>query len=755
MLFNLLYHNQLIMKSSSVKNRPTLSSISLLKHEPGLKSPVGGNRRTHSILLTPFSAQEWNLAGVIAELINSITEFPDITNLGTMKPAHVVISRTSALINAVRQLTTACVDAVSKRHSSRTALEDITALKVIIHKATASAVDCIKESIKAEKLESDTRKQVLVDHLIDISHQANDMVEMATDVIRKMRDSIPDHLSYRSDSPKNSVPRNEAVTIEPDGEGFAMAVSFEASSNAICSTCNLRMSSSEEGIEYEDRVYHLDCFKCVSCTQPVTSLSFLTHQDKPLCSGCSPKCASCNDPVVTDCFLALEKTFHLDCFKCHLCNCVIPPDDNFYRREDSACCAKCMSNPRHSVFHQKWNPKMNTRFSQDLHTSEFSSGLATLKISERNEPSPQGPVPPPRSARARKRSDTTNISTVEPIPPKRKGSIQISMDGPDLQRLSKTSSTRRPLQSSTAHARTIAGVLSNEHGVDFMIRFCIEGFCVEKLFFWMDVEQFRQAVEKQPELSMEFVHQMHEKYIRPGAELEIVLHPKISANIERQIQKSTVSHSIFDAAQHAIFEDLEHSVLPRFLESSHGYRYLEKIMIQRIREQNGESVSNLLPSSMPSVEDLRNPMHLLALAIVDFEKRYVPEKQYVYEISLTRALHAFPDDYDLSNMPKRQLSPVIYRTFGEFEDLHFSLGKELPHLLTKLPLMPSKTGTIFKLGQVRSGKGLLLELSQYISRLLQVSPEIIKSKALSKFSTPTHDDLVNYEFKERLELPSP
>ena len=70
--------------------------------------------------------------------------------------------------------------------------------------------------------------------------------------------------------------------------------------------------------------YHNECFCCVQCDAPFASVSdpiSVNELGLPLCQNCTSKviCHECSNPIADQALEALGKTFHINCFSCEFC----------------------------------------------------------------------------------------------------------------------------------------------------------------------------------------------------------------------------------------------------------------------------------------------------------------------------------------------------------------------------------------------------------------------------------------------------
>ena len=110
------------MTANKASRARTLQQVSKLRitdfsgDTDNVKPPI--SNRCQSILLTPFSTQEWKLASSIAELMEIIAKYPDVPIhiLGAdnvRKPSQVVVTKASLVVASVKQLSASCMDAIT------------------------------------------------------------------------------------------------------------------------------------------------------------------------------------------------------------------------------------------------------------------------------------------------------------------------------------------------------------------------------------------------------------------------------------------------------------------------------------------------------------------------------------------------------------------------------------------------------------------------------------------------------------------
>ncbi|KAI8098176.1 uncharacterized protein B0P05DRAFT_520801 [Gilbertella persicaria] len=74
-------------------------------------------------------------------------------------------------------------------------------------------------------------------------------------------------------------------------------------------------------IAFGDSLFHLKCFICAKCSEPVdceSNLLLLTN-GKPVCENCSYCCNACKLVIHDEAIMTGDQAYHADCFKCVSC----------------------------------------------------------------------------------------------------------------------------------------------------------------------------------------------------------------------------------------------------------------------------------------------------------------------------------------------------------------------------------------------------------------------------------------------------
>ncbi len=112
------------IKNTQNNNFKTLQQVGSLQLSDFVNSDmtnriVKQNNRCHSIILTPFSAQELKLASAIAELMEIIAKYPNVPDSflvgDSRKPSQLVVTKASVVVGAVKLLSASCISVISNR----------------------------------------------------------------------------------------------------------------------------------------------------------------------------------------------------------------------------------------------------------------------------------------------------------------------------------------------------------------------------------------------------------------------------------------------------------------------------------------------------------------------------------------------------------------------------------------------------------------------------------------------------------------
>jgi len=90
-----------------------------------------------------------------------------------------------------------------------------------------------------------------------------------------------------------------------------------------CVKCGEGIFSERPGCVALDKTYHMDCFTCNTCKCKLSGAPFYAVEDKHYCErdyiDTLDRCASCQKPIKDRILRASGKTYHPQCFVCANC----------------------------------------------------------------------------------------------------------------------------------------------------------------------------------------------------------------------------------------------------------------------------------------------------------------------------------------------------------------------------------------------------------------------------------------------------
>ncbi|CAO3597185.1 unnamed protein product [Absidia cylindrospora] len=135
-----------------------------------------------------------------------------------------------------------------------------------------------------------------------------------------------------------------SVTVTEEQQPLQPALTSTISS-LYCDTC--RQPLVGELVRALEGTFHLHCFKCLDCHEPVASMFFPIEtsdgSQKPLCEHdyfrrLKLVCDQCGDALKGSYITAVGKKFHLEHFCCNNCGDVFGPEDSYYEHNNNVYC---------------------------------------------------------------------------------------------------------------------------------------------------------------------------------------------------------------------------------------------------------------------------------------------------------------------------------------------------------------------------------------------------------------------------------
>jgi len=128
--------------------------------------------------------------------------------------------------------------------------------------------------------------------------------------------------------------------IEKDGK-FYCEDDYYTEFNPRCGHCNEVIKG--QYISALGQSWHPDHFVCTECGQPFEGNQFHKHNDKPYCEKhfnelFAEVCAKCGDRIEGQVFEALDQKFHLECFVCTVGEHKIGEGVNFHFHNEKVYC---------------------------------------------------------------------------------------------------------------------------------------------------------------------------------------------------------------------------------------------------------------------------------------------------------------------------------------------------------------------------------------------------------------------------------
>ncbi|XP_026173263.1 zyxin isoform X2 [Mastacembelus armatus] len=125
----------------------------------------------------------------------------------------------------------------------------------------------------------------------------------------------------------------------------------------VCGKCGEALSRTQPAVRAMDKLFHSNCFCCMSCHRPLQGMQFYDRDGSPQCEECYMSslavCSRCGERITDRVLKAVGQCFHAHCFRCSTCSCVLEgapfiTDDNNnpycvqdYHRRFSPLCVSC------------------------------------------------------------------------------------------------------------------------------------------------------------------------------------------------------------------------------------------------------------------------------------------------------------------------------------------------------------------------------------------------------------------------------
>ncbi|XP_077576314.1 zyxin [Stigmatopora nigra] len=130
-----------------------------------------------------------------------------------------------------------------------------------------------------------------------------------------------------------------------------------ATTTDLCGKCGEALSRTQPAVRAMEKLFHSNCFCCVTCHRPLQGMQFYDRNGAPECEECYVNslavCSRCGERITDRVLKAVGQCFHSQCFRCSTCSCILEgapfiTDDNNnpycvqdYHRRFSPLCVSC------------------------------------------------------------------------------------------------------------------------------------------------------------------------------------------------------------------------------------------------------------------------------------------------------------------------------------------------------------------------------------------------------------------------------
>ena len=110
----------------------------------------------------------------------------------------------------------------------------------------------------------------------------------------------------------------------------------------MCPVCKQPVSG--QAVKALEKTFHVDCFKCRQCMKAITGSFHAGPDGLPYCRSChedafADKCAACGKALTGSYLVAEDKMYHSACFVCSVCG--QPFDGSYLIKDGKPVCNKC------------------------------------------------------------------------------------------------------------------------------------------------------------------------------------------------------------------------------------------------------------------------------------------------------------------------------------------------------------------------------------------------------------------------------
>jgi len=414
-------------------------------------------------------------------------------------------------------------------------------------------------------------------------------------------------------------------------------------SEKVCFSCKKSLLATDTDILIAlGHSFHSQCFSCTFCKQLITDGKFLEAQNKICCVTCgterlADKCCVCRLPMIGRIVKVNDRQWHPECFKCVTCSITLVNLEKIYRKGNDPCCPVCVEGVFSSIipptapqresktsnrssnrgilskFHQQSVPnlgsmtkstpagpqssnpsveksnRITSKFSLPKLNSNSRSNTvgASMAVTPGNDKSPNLNAPSPRSStvgaqggfstvrgpkrpthqRVRSRDNLDSLLSASKNEPSVNTSPQSAPKrasrGPRLS--SRFTIFHKTQKSVDELLQDLETILTDDRTVTALLAFLTADYSVENLLFILDVTQFKSMPLHEHDLRL-YSRGIYLKYIDDRAELQVNLdHARMQ---EVRSQLDTPNLNMFDTCVQDIKTLVQLCSIPRFLNSN-------------------------------------------------------------------------------------------------------------------------------------------------------------------------------------------
>ncbi|CAF0900674.1 unnamed protein product [Adineta ricciae] len=216
----------------------------------------------------------------------------------------------------------------------------------------------------SEVLNKETQLNNALADLISLSNDANTSSSVSSSS-RSLANMSQQRRASSVNDNSNSISSSIALlnnlleTFELDNEEYKSQLSKKTNvdstkannkfccmtSDNVCANCKQSFAINEQIINAAGQIWHTQCFVCAQCFQPFENGLYFEHDGRKYCERdfqmlFAPCCAECAHPIVGRVIRAIQKCFHPDCFRCHVCHIPLL-DIGFSKNNGRALCREC------------------------------------------------------------------------------------------------------------------------------------------------------------------------------------------------------------------------------------------------------------------------------------------------------------------------------------------------------------------------------------------------------------------------------